>query len=90
MPFADRTNKLEARRFAWRCRRGMLELDIVLQKFIRHCYAKLTQSELEELDALLELPDNELWQLLQLKNLHIKNDTQVLIIEKLHEVQALD
>lgn len=86
---ATKTKAAEKRRFAWRCRRGMLELDIVLQKFIAQCYEQLTLSELEELDDMLSLPDNELWQLLQLKNLHIKNDAQVLLVEKLHHAQSL-
>ncbi len=53
----------QQRRMAWRCRRGMLELDIVLQRFIASHFQSLAQEELQALDALLELPDNEFWQL---------------------------
>jgi antitoxin CptB len=49
----------EVRRLSWRCRRGLLELDIVLQRFAAHYLADLTQNELVALDGLLDLPDNE-------------------------------
>jgi len=49
----------EVRRLSWRCRRGLLELDIVLQRFAAHYLADLTQAELVALDNLLDLPDNE-------------------------------
>lgn len=49
----------EIRRLAWRCRRGLLELDIVLQRFSERYLSRLTQAELVGLDLLLDLPDNE-------------------------------
>jgi antitoxin CptB len=45
----------EVRRLSWRCRRGLLELDIVLQRFAAHYLADLTQNELVALDGLLDL-----------------------------------
>jgi antitoxin CptB len=49
----------EARRLSWRCRRGLLELDILLQRFSENHLAELTQQELLSFDGLLDLPDNE-------------------------------
>lgn len=49
----------EIRRLSWRCRRGLLELDIVLQRFSETHLASLTVNELRAFDALLDLPDNE-------------------------------
>ncbi len=49
----------EARRLSWRCRRGLLELDIVLQAFSENYLQHLTASELNAFDRLLDLPDNE-------------------------------
>ena len=47
-------------RLKWKCRRGLLELDLVLQDFVdRH----LKDGELEALNALLELEDNDLWEI---------------------------
>jgi antitoxin CptB len=49
----------EVRRLSWRCRRGLLELDIVLQRFSENHLAGLTKQELLAFDSLLDLPDNE-------------------------------
>jgi antitoxin CptB len=49
----------EARRLLWRCRRGMKELDLVLERFARRELLQ-TQAGTERrrlLDRLLELPD---------------------------------
>ena len=54
----------EARRLAWRCRRGLLELDLVLQRFVALEFTNLSRQELSALDALLALPDNDFWDLL--------------------------
>ena len=49
------------RRIRWRCRRGMLENDIVLTRFLDACGDSLSDDDVESLDALLDLSDNELW-----------------------------
>ena len=59
---ADKTT--EQRRLAWRCRRGLLELDIVLQRFIASHFDDLTEQEMLAFDALLALPDNDFWNLI--------------------------
>jgi len=51
----------ELDRIRWRCRRGMLELDIVLQGFVDKHYMQLNKTELQHFDTLLSLPDNDLW-----------------------------
>jgi len=50
---------VELRRLSWRCRRGLLELDIVLQRFSEHHLASLNADELTAFDRLLDCPDNE-------------------------------
>jgi antitoxin CptB len=47
-------------RIRWRCRRGMLELDLVLNAFLERHLAILEPHELEAFHALLERPDPEL------------------------------
>lgn len=54
----------ELERARWRCRRGMLELDIVLLRFMDKHYAQLNEVELQQFEELLSLPDNELWDLI--------------------------
>lgn len=54
----------EFERARWRCRRGMLELDIILQRFMDTHYCQLSPDELQQFDRLLILPDNDLWDLI--------------------------
>ncbi|MGP1717863.1 MAG: succinate dehydrogenase assembly factor 2 [Methylophilus sp.] len=62
---AEILREAEQRRLAWRCRRGMLELDIVLQRFVSEHFNGLTMAEMAQLDTLLELPDGVFWELIQ-------------------------
>ena len=57
----------ELDRMHWRCRRGMLELDIVLQGFVDKHYMQLDEIELKHFDTLLSLPDNDLWDMITSK-----------------------
>ena len=50
----------ETDRFRWRCRRGLLELDLILQKFLERHFEGLDARERGLFDELLELPDNDL------------------------------
>ncbi len=52
------------KRITWRCRRGMLENDLVLSRFLASRGSAITEDEVAMLDALLELPDGELWDLI--------------------------
>ena len=60
---ATRDPVSERDRVRWNCRRGMLELDIVLKRFVERELDRLTPGQLAALQALLELPDNDLWDL---------------------------
>ena len=51
-------------RVRWRCRRGLLELDIVLGRFVEQHYAKLDAGEKQAFEALLDMPDNPLWDMI--------------------------
>jgi antitoxin CptB len=44
----------------WRCRRGMRELDAVLQSFVDTSADGLTTDELACFESILDLPDPEL------------------------------
>ena len=48
-------DRLELERLKWKCRRGMLELDIVLERYLG------TGETDPGLSELLDLPDNDLW-----------------------------
>ena len=53
----------EYERIRWHCRRGMLELDLVLNAFLERHLEELDASRIETLKRLLELPDPELFDL---------------------------
>ena len=50
-------DRLAENRLRWKCRRGLLELDLVLERII----PTLKAEEAASLSALLDLPDNDLW-----------------------------
>ena len=52
------------RRLRWRCRRGMLENDLILARFIDASGASLTDDDIDKLDAVLEMSDGALWDVL--------------------------
>lgn len=54
------TDPVALSRLQWRCRRGLLELDLLLQAFLQDGYAALSADERQYLDRLLELPDDTL------------------------------
>lgn len=47
-------------RIRWRCRRGLLELDLVLQRFLEHRFNRLDAEQRQRFDELLDEPDNDL------------------------------
>ena len=51
-------------RLRWRCRRGLLENDLILTRFLDARGDAITDQEVAALDVLLEMSDNELWDLL--------------------------
>jgi antitoxin CptB len=52
-------NSSEQNRLRWKCRRGLLELDIVLERFVQKHSPRGEEAAL--FSALLDLPDNDLW-----------------------------
>jgi antitoxin CptB len=51
-------------RVRWHCRRGLLELDLVLSKFLNMRYATLSDAQKAVFMELLTYADNDLWDLL--------------------------
>ncbi len=48
-------DRIEREKLKWKCRRGLLELDLVLGRY-------LAAGNLDpELSELLDMPDNDLW-----------------------------
>ena len=51
----------ELARIQWRCRRGLLELDLLLQRFAERDYATLNHNDRLLFEELLAYPDMILW-----------------------------
>lgn len=66
----------EFERARWRCRRGLLELDIILQRFMDRHYAELDEQGLAQFERLLDLPDNDLWDLIAKRQANVDENVQ--------------
>jgi antitoxin CptB len=53
----------ELDRIRWHCRRGLLELDLVLARFQEQVLPGLSPEELDGFKRLLQCSDNDLWDL---------------------------
>jgi antitoxin CptB len=54
----------ELSRMRWRCRRGMLENDLILTRFLDAHGGAMSAADVAALDRLLDLADGELWDLI--------------------------
>jgi antitoxin CptB len=53
--------QVEMNRLRWRCRRGLLENDLVLERFLKEYGARLEGESLSAFQALLDYADEDLW-----------------------------
>ena len=75
----------ELERIRWRCRRGLLELDIVLGRFVEQHYAGLDEAQQAAFDVLLDMPDTVLWDMIAGRKEAAQGEQQALL-EKLRVV----
>jgi antitoxin CptB len=61
---AHQADPVRRRRLRWRARRGLLENDIILTRFLDKFEADLSDGEVTGLNQLLDLTDNTLLELL--------------------------
>ncbi|MBI3546597.1 MAG: succinate dehydrogenase assembly factor 2 [Gammaproteobacteria bacterium] len=69
--------KLE--RLRWRCRRGLLELDVLLLNFLEQRYPHLSLPEQNAFDKLLAIPDDTLFAYLQSNQKPLDNELRELV-----------
>lgn len=55
-------NDADFSKLRWRCRRGLLELDVLLERFLTQQYRYLSAEEKQIFSELLDTPDQQLWQ----------------------------
>ena len=73
----------ELERVRWRCRRGLLELDIVLGRFVEQHYAGLDEVQQAAFDVLLDMPDNTLWDMITGRGMPPSEPQQLKMLERL-------
>lgn len=76
----------ELERLSWRCRRGMLELDIVLGRFVQLHYADLDDIQKTAFDVLLDMPDQMLWDMIARPGPSLQKGEQCAVLELLQTV----
>ena len=74
-------------RLRWACRRGMLELDLLLEPFAEHYYESLEESDKLRFEALLECEDQSLF-LWLMKREPANNPDLQRIVNIIHESRA--
>jgi antitoxin CptB len=72
-------------RLKWRCRRGLLENDLFIERFFRKHEETLTTRQAAGLTALMDLPDNDLLDLMLAR----KEPAGAVDQPEVHEVLAL-
>ena len=55
--------RVRLQRLRWHCRRALLELDIVFQRYWQEVGDDVGEEEQTALERLLEMEDHDLWQL---------------------------
>ena len=78
-------NPESLKRVRWRARRGLLELDIVLGRFIDTHYEQLDEAGRQTFETLLDMPDNPLWDMIA-GRLEAAPGEQQALLEKIRAV----
>jgi antitoxin CptB len=71
-------------RLMWASRRGMLELDLILQPFVENTYDSLAEDDQLRFEALLEREDQQLFMWLMKREQPVDADTQR-IVQIIHD-----
>jgi len=83
MPDTSRDSRLR-----WRCRRGMLELDLILNGFLERGYDALNAQQKTLLDQLLDYPDQLLFDLFLGHMVSSDKDIAQLVSHIRHTIRA--
>jgi antitoxin CptB len=86
---SPRLGERELSKLKWRCRRGLLENDLFVERFFREHEATLTVRQATGLQALMALADNDLLDLLLSRKQPPDLRDEQCDIPEVHEVLAL-
>ncbi len=85
----QRLGERELSRLKWRCRRGLLENDLFVERFFRRHEETLTTRQAAGLEALMDLADNDLLDLLLSRKEPADLAEDDCDLPEVHEVLAL-
>jgi antitoxin CptB len=68
MPITHQSDPAKRARLRWRGRRGLLENDLILTRFLDAHEESLTDDEVDAFSRLMDLADNDLMNLLLARN----------------------
>ena len=84
-----RVGERDLSKLKWRCRRGLLENDIFIERFFRRYEETLTTRQAAGLQALMDLADNDLLDLLLARKEPQDLADELSHLPQVHEVLAL-
>ena len=76
-------------RLKWHCRRGMLELDLLLNAFLDNAYPDLSDDEKTHFKLMLDYPDQTLFDLL-MGNMKSSDSSVHHLIQKINPSLSTD
>jgi len=80
----DEARRVRLQRLRWHCRRALLELDLMFQRFWQRAGDDVDAATEAALERLLEMEDHDLWELVSGR--HETGDPQLKgMIAKLHQ-----
>jgi len=72
----------------YRCRRGLLELDLIFSNFYDCCYEDLSEKNKDLFLEFLGLEDNDLWSMLQESHKHNHKYTD--LVQLIHKSKKIN
>jgi antitoxin CptB len=78
---------MDSSRLKWQCRRGMLELDLMLEAFVDKGFPRLSDTERQSFETLLGYPDQLLFDYL-LGNGKPTDGEMMRVIERIRQSAA--
>ncbi|MEO6919599.1 MAG: succinate dehydrogenase assembly factor 2 [Collimonas sp.] len=84
MPIIHQADPANRARLRWRARRGLLENDLILTRFLDAHEATMTDDDVDAFSRLMELSDNELMDLLLVR----KEPDGLLDLPQMHALLA--
>jgi antitoxin CptB len=72
----------------YRCRRGLLELDLIFSNFYDCCYKDLSEKNKDLFLEFLGLEDNDLWSMLQESQKHNHKYTD--LVQLIHKSKKIN